>query len=178
LWSRRQGAVGVGQAQHVPARRGSRDSGSADLGPARFARAGSASRHVSGGDQARHRKLESVFDNERVTIVFEKNGIEVAVVLIASRPVRRIVDFVHEGETVALGQRIAAIRFGSQVDVVVPRVSGLRVLAQPGQRVLAGESLLAVGGIDQQIEPREGIEQALGRDPGLGSGEASAASGR
>ena len=100
------------------------------------------------------RKLESVFDNERVTIVIEKSGFEVAVVLIASRLVRRIVEFVREGETVALGQRIGAIRFGSQVDVVVPHTSGLKVLARPGERVVAGESVLAVTRMDQEIESR------------------------
>jgi phosphatidylserine decarboxylase len=90
------------------------------------------------------RKLESVFDNERVTMVIEKSGFQVAVVLIASRLVRRIVEFVHEGETVALGQRIGAIRFGSQVDIVIPHASGLKVLARTGERVVAGESVLAV----------------------------------
>jgi phosphatidylserine decarboxylase len=120
------------------------------------------------------RKPESVFDNERVTIVIEKNGFEVAVVIIASRLVRGIVEFVHEGETVALGQRIGAIRFGSQVDVVIPHMSGFKVLARTGERVVAGESVLAVNG----IEPREGVEQALWREPGIGSGEASAASER
>lgn len=107
-----------------------------------------------GGSFHSLRKLESVFDNERVTIVLEKNGLEVAVVLIASRLVRRIVQFVHEGDTVALGQRIGAIRFGSQVDVVVPHVSGFKVLARTGQRVVAGESVLAVTGIDH--DPRAG----------------------
>ena len=99
-----------------------------------------------GGPFRSLRKLESVFDNERVTIVIEKNGFEVAVVLIASRLVRRIAEFVHEGETVVLGQRIGAIRFGSQVDVVVPHGSGFKVLARTGQRVVAGESVLAVTG--------------------------------
>jgi phosphatidylserine decarboxylase len=124
------------------------------------------------------RKPESVFENERVTIVFEKKGFEVAVVLIASRLVRRIVEFVHEGDTVALGQRIGAIRFGSQVVVVVPHMSGFKVLARTGERVLAGESVLAVNGTDHEIEPREGVERALGRESGVGSGEASSASAR
>jgi phosphatidylserine decarboxylase len=110
-----------------------------------------------GGPFRSLRKPESVFDNERVTIVIEKNGFEVAVVLIASRLVRRIVEFVHEGETVGLGQRIGAIRFGSQVDVVVPHTSGFKVLARTGQRVVAGESVLAVTGMAHAIEPRGGV---------------------
>jgi phosphatidylserine decarboxylase len=110
------------------------------------------------------RKPESVFDNERVTIVFENNGFQVAVVLIASRLVRRIVEFVHGGESVALGQRIGAIRFGSQVDVVVPRRSGLKVLARTGERVVAGVSVLAVTGMDHEIESREGVARHSGGD--------------
>lgn len=97
-----------------------------------------------GGPFRSLRKLESVFDNERVTIVIEKSGFQVAVVLIASRLVRRIVAFVREGDSVGLGQRIGAIRFGSQVDVVVPHTPGFKVLVRTGQRVVAGESVLAV----------------------------------
>ena len=40
--------------------------------------------------------------NERVTMVFEGGGGQIAVVLIASRLVRRIVTFVHDGEDVAV----------------------------------------------------------------------------
>ena len=122
------------------------------------------------------RKLESVIDNERVTIVIEKSGFEVAVVLIASRLVRRIVEFVHEGETVALGQRIGAIRFGSQVDVVIPHASGLEVLARTGERVVAGESLLAVTGSRDRVAGQG--RRAVRREPVAGSGEASSASER
>jgi phosphatidylserine decarboxylase len=119
-----------------------------------------------GGPFRSLRELESVFDNERVTIVIEKNGFEVAVVLIASRLVRRIVEFVHEGETVGLGQRIGAIRFGSQVDVVVPQTSGFKVLARTGQRVVAGESVLAVVEMADASRRREasvGVQARTGR---------------
>ena len=110
------------------------------------------------------RKLEGVFDNERVTIVIERNGFEVAVVLIASRLVRRIVEFVHEGETVALGQRIGAIRFGSQVDVVVPHTPGSKVLVRTGERVVAGESVLAVIGADHETESRDRVAGQSGEN--------------
>ncbi len=119
-----------------------------------------------GGPFRSLRELESVFDNERVTIVIEKNGFEVAVVLIASRLVRRIVEFVHEGDAVGLGQRIGAIRFGSQVDVVVPHTSGLKVLARTGQRVVAGQSVLAVVEMADASRRREasvGVQARTGR---------------
>ena len=121
------------------------------------------SRRRHGGSFRSLRRLENVFENERVTIVIDNSRFEVALVLIASRLVRRIVAFVREGDTVALGQRIGAIRFGSQVDVVVPHMSGLKVLARTGERVVAGESVLAVTGIDDESEPQEGVEPALNR---------------
>jgi len=84
-----------------------------------------------------------VFENERATTVIESTGLEVAVVQIASRLVRQIAAFVKAGEQVALGQRIGVIRLGSQVDVVMPRRAGLEVRVRAGQRIRAGETVLA-----------------------------------
>jgi phosphatidylserine decarboxylase len=89
------------------------------------------------------RRPEMVFRNERATTVIEGNGLQIAVVQIASRLVRRIVSFVSAGDDVDLGQRIGAIRFGSQVDVVVPARSDLQVAVRAGDRVQAGRSILA-----------------------------------
>jgi phosphatidylserine decarboxylase len=88
-------------------------------------------------------RAEMVFENERATTVIERGDVEIAVVQIASRLVRQIAAFVKPGEDVALGQRIGVIRLGSQVDVVLPDLSGLEVAVQPGDRVKAGESVLA-----------------------------------
>ena len=84
-----------------------------------------------------------VFENERATTVIERPDIEIAVVQIASRLVRQIAAYVDVGETVAAGDRIGVIRLGSQVDVVLPVRPGLKVNVEPGQRVRAGESILA-----------------------------------
>jgi phosphatidylserine decarboxylase len=88
----------------------------------------------------------AVLVNERATTVLERAGLQVAIVLIASRLVRRIVSYVEEGDEVALGQRIGMIRFGSQVDVVLPRRAGIEVLVEQGQRVRAGETIIATHG--------------------------------
>ena len=85
-----------------------------------------------------------VFENERATTVIEGPGLEVAVVQIASRLVRQIAGYVGVGDKVAQGQRIGVIRLGSQVDVVLPSRSDLQVTVRPGQRVRAGESVLAL----------------------------------
>jgi phosphatidylserine decarboxylase len=90
------------------------------------------------------RRADMVFENERTTTIIERSGLQVAVVQIASRLVRQIVSFVSEGQAVTLGQRIGMIRLGSQVDLVLPSRLDVRVMVQPGQRVLAGQSILAV----------------------------------
>ena len=54
---------------------------------------------------------------------------------------RRIVAFVHEGDSVGAGQRIGMIRFGSRVDVYLP--AGATPLVSVGQRMVAGETVLA-----------------------------------
>jgi phosphatidylserine decarboxylase len=99
----------------------------------------------------------SVFTNERATTVFERQGLEVAVVLIASRLVRRIVSYVRPGEAVVAGQRIGVIRFGSQVDLVMP-ANHASVVVEPGQRVVAGETVVAeaaLGDISDAPRPEE-----------------------
>ncbi|MGZ4202679.1 MAG: phosphatidylserine decarboxylase, partial [Thermoleophilaceae bacterium] len=89
------------------------------------------------------KRPEAALENERVTTLFAGEGLELAVVQIASRLVRRIVSFVGEGDRVAAGDRIGVIRLGSQVDVVMPARAGLTLQAAPGDRVAAGTSVLA-----------------------------------
>ena len=62
-------------------------------------------------------------------------------VQIAGLIARRIVKFVNEGEHLAAGQRFGLIRFGSRVDVYLPK--GADALACVGQRAIAGETVLA-----------------------------------
>ena len=66
---------------------------------------------------------------------------ELAVVQIAGLVARRIVCWAYDGQKLEAGERYGMIRFGSQVDVYLPEQS--RVLAVPGQRAVAGETVLA-----------------------------------
>ena len=88
------------------------------------------------------KRPEMVFENERATTVIERDNLQVAVVQIASRLVRQIATFVHEGQELTLGQRVGVIRLGSQVDLVLPVRPDLKVTVQPGERVKAGESII------------------------------------
>jgi phosphatidylserine decarboxylase len=63
------------------------------------------------------------------------------VVLIAGLIARRIVTFVGEEASVAAGERIGLIRFGSRVDLYVPVTA--EVVVSPGQTAIGGETVLA-----------------------------------
>ncbi len=82
-------------------------------------------------------------ENERQAFVIEtKSGAKIGVVLIAGLVARRIVPFVADGDSLEAGQRIGLIRFGSRVDLYLPR--GTEVLGEVGQTAIAGETVLAV----------------------------------
>ncbi len=94
-------------------------------------------------------------ENERQHILIERgDGLAVAFTQIAGLVARRIVPFVKPGDIVAGGQRIGLIRFGSRVDVYLPKGTEPRVLM--GQRIVAGETVLAELGSRAAIE---GIRQ-------------------
>lgn len=81
-------------------------------------------------------------DNERQALTLERpNGQRIGVVQIAGLVARRIVKFVNEGEQLSAGQRFGLIRFGSRVDVYLPKGAGALVCV--GQRAVAGETVLA-----------------------------------
>ena len=81
-------------------------------------------------------------ENERRAMVIETPaGEKIGVVLIAGLIARRIVTFVGEGASVAAGERIGLIRFGSRVDVYLP--AGGDVLVAAGQTAIGGETALA-----------------------------------
>ena len=79
--------------------------------------------------------------NERNSLLIAGNAGRIAVVQIAGLVARRIVSFVREGATVAAGERIGMIRFGSRVDVYLPAAA--RALVAEGQTAIAGETVIA-----------------------------------
>ncbi len=80
-------------------------------------------------------------DNERNALIVNSGGVRIGVVQIAGLIARRIVPFVHEGQSVSAGDRIGMIRFGSRVDVYLPE--GAKPLAAEGQTAIAGETVIA-----------------------------------
>ena len=87
---------------------------------------------------------ESAAENENVLIGFdsaERPGQKIGVRLIAGLIARRIIPWVTEGETVARGERMSLIQFGSRVDVYLPLTAEIKV--KLGDKVVGGESVLA-----------------------------------
>ncbi len=68
-------------------------------------------------------------------------GEGIVVTQVAGLIARRIVCWVKEGQKVAAGERIGIIRFGSQVDVVLPK--SVTVQVKRGDVVTAGDTILA-----------------------------------
>ena len=80
--------------------------------------------------------------NERNGIVLElDDGRRLAIVQIAGLVARRILCDPREGQRMRTGERFGMIRFGSRLDVYLP--DGVSSLVAPGQRMVAGETVIA-----------------------------------
>lgn len=90
-------------------------------------------------------------ENERQHILIERSdGQRIGFTQIAGLVARRIIPFVKPGDTVAKGQRVGLIRFGSRVDIYLPAGTSPQVLL--GQRVIAGETVIAKIGTEALLE--------------------------
>ena len=69
-------------------------------------------------------------------------GRQLAVVQVAGLIARRIVCWLEPHDRICRGQRVGMIRFGSRVDLYLPRETTLQVTL--GQKVTAGETILGV----------------------------------
>jgi phosphatidylserine decarboxylase len=80
-------------------------------------------------------------DNERNCLLIDSPNGEVGVVQIAGLVARRIVCWTEEQHDLAIGERFGLIRFGSRLDVYLPKSAVPRVAI--GQQAVAGETVLA-----------------------------------
>jgi phosphatidylserine decarboxylase len=89
-------------------------------------------------------RADSATRNENLLIGIEageRPGEKIALRLIAGLIARRIVPWISLGETVARGERISLIQFGSRVDVYLPPTAQVKV--KLGEHVRGGETVLA-----------------------------------
>ncbi len=83
----------------------------------------------------------SEFNERQGVLLTTEEGLNLAIVQIAGLIARRIKCQLSEGQAVHAGERFGLIRFGSRVDVYLP--AGVAPLVVPGQRAIAGETVLA-----------------------------------
>jgi phosphatidylserine decarboxylase len=86
-------------------------------------------------------RAESAHRNERSELWVQDGDRTVVFRQIVGVLARRIVTRVVPGDQVATGQRIGLMKFGSRMDVFVPREC--TVLVEKGQRVRGGETVIA-----------------------------------
>ena len=80
-------------------------------------------------------------ENERNGLVIESPHGQMAVVQVAGLVARRIVCWAEAGTDISVGDRFGIIRFGSRLDVYLPKGAGPRVAI--GQTAIGGETVLA-----------------------------------
>lgn len=95
-------------------------------------------------------------ENERQLVkVTTPDGQDIGFIQIAGLVARRIVCKLDEGQEVAAGERFGLIRFGSRMDVFLPK--GIAPLVAVGQVAIAGETIFAnLKG--KQPNPRVGVK--------------------
>ena len=92
---------------------------------------------------------EDACENELNEIWLDHDGRTVVVRQVVGVLARRIVCRISEGQTLARGERIGLMKFGSRMDVFLPTDADLVV--NVGQQVVAGETVLA-------HLPRKGVD--------------------
>jgi phosphatidylserine decarboxylase len=80
--------------------------------------------------------------NEQTAMVIVKGKTRVLVKQIAGLIARRIVCYAKPGDAVTAGERYGLIRFGSRVDLFLPKDAELKV--KPGDRVRGARDVIAV----------------------------------
>ena len=105
------------------------------------------------------KRFEALLENERLTTVVDNGIFKVGVVQIASRLVRRIVTYLTKEDVVEIGQKIGMIRFGSQVDLVIPELPNLKIKSEPGDEVIAGESII----VQYSLQSGNTLDMNLGK---------------
>jgi phosphatidylserine decarboxylase len=83
-------------------------------------------------------------ENEHIAMVLNSRHGRVLVRQVAGFLARRAVCRVKEGDSLRKGDRYGIIKFGSRVDLYLPRISD--IVVKSGDRVKAGETVLALIG--------------------------------
>jgi len=87
------------------------------------------------------RDEKATFENEQSGMVLEtEKGQKIVVVQVAGLIARRIISYAEKGDVLRRGSRYGLIRFGSRLDVYLPKDLDLKVAI--GDKTVAGETVL------------------------------------
>jgi phosphatidylserine decarboxylase len=87
-------------------------------------------------------RSKALLKNEQNAVLLKgEDGVELTVVQVAGLIARRIVCWVEVGDNVKKGERFGLIRFGSRLDVYLPREA--TIMVKKGERVWAGQTVIA-----------------------------------
>ncbi len=89
------------------------------------------------------KRKKALRDNKRAVLVIKQRNFKIGLTLIASRMVRKILLWVKKDNHVKYGERMGKIVFGSQTDIIIPNLSGLKINVQEGKQVYAGLTIIA-----------------------------------
>jgi phosphatidylserine decarboxylase len=95
----------------------------------------------------------SAEDNEQNIVTVDDGAQTVVFKQIAGLIARRIIFTKRVGDTVARGERIGLIKFGSRCDVIFDAAAAVQVKA--GQHVAGGSSILALAPVTQPADRRD-----------------------
>ncbi|MBT0663235.1 phosphatidylserine decarboxylase family protein [Geobacter pelophilus] len=91
------------------------------------------------------RHERATFENEQSGLVIATNGgKKIVVVQVAGLIARRIVCYAGKGDLLERGKRYGLIRFGSRLDVYLPKET--EIMVKMGQKTVAGETVLGILG--------------------------------
>ncbi|MBF6560257.1 MAG: phosphatidylserine decarboxylase [Candidatus Binataceae bacterium] len=99
-----------------------------------------AVKHTPGEFRAAYSDAASEHNERNLVLIADRAGRHHAIMQVAGYLARRIVCKVQPQDTVARGQRVGLIMFGSRVDHFIPL--DYRVAVRVGDRVRAGESVI------------------------------------
>ena len=99
------------------------------------------------------------FENEQNVFTLSTESGEMVFKQIAGLIARRVVSWKKQGEQVVRGERIGLVRFGSRVDVWLPK--GAEILVKVGENVKGGSSVIAkwpAKGALEQFDEKNAVE--------------------
>lgn len=89
------------------------------------------------------RNRSSVENENNLVGIRSSGGMKVSVKQIAGTIARRIVCELKPGDRKKTGETFGMIKFGSRTEIYLPESETIEILVTPGQKVLAGETIIA-----------------------------------